>query len=458
MQKTPPHIAILPSPGMSHFIPMFEFAKRLTLQHNFSTTLVIPHYSGPHLDKQNAFLLQQLPKGMNYTLLPPPNFSAFEANLDFKLRCCLTISKSVQSIRDVIKSLMKTQNLVALVVDLFGTQAFDVANELNISPYMFFPSTAMALSSFFFAIELDATVSCEYRDFPEPIRIPGCIPIHGKDLPEPFHLDRESIGYKYFRDDIKRYKMAEGIIVNTFNEMEAGAMKALHDKQLENPPIYSVGPLVQTTRSIENSECMKWLGDQPVGSILFICFGSLGLLSRAQIHELALGIEMSEKGFLWVVRSPNDDPSGFLPEGFVERTKQRGFLVSNWAPQAKILSHASTGGFLTHCGWNSVLESVVNSVPMIAWPLFAEQKMNAAMLSEDLKIALRLDANNNIEDGLVGKVAIANFVKDLMDGEEGKQLRKKTMELKDAAAKVLGEDGSSTKSVFHFSCMLKNKI
>jgi len=115
---------------------------------------------------------------------------------------------------------------------------------------------------------------------------------------------------------------------------------------------------------------------------------------------------------------------------------------------------ASTGGFLTHCGWNSILESVVNGIPLIAWPLYAEQKMNAVMLTEDIKVAVRAKANEN---GLVGREEIGRLTKALMEGEDGKKLRSRMKELKDAAARVLSEDGSSTKALSELALSWKNK-
>ncbi|KAH7847605.1 hypothetical protein Vadar_028006 [Vaccinium darrowii] len=155
-------------------------------------------------------------------------------------------------------------------------------------------------------------------------------------------------------------------------------------------------------------------------------------------NELAFGLEMSEQRFLWVVRSPNDkgalsdvndqnDPLIFLPDGFLDRTKGLGLVVPSWAPQAQILSHRSTGGFLTHCGWNSTLESVVNGIPLIAWPLYAEQKMNAVILTEDLKVVLRLKVSEN---GIIERTEIADVVKRLMKGEEGNVVRSRTGDLK----------------------------
>uniref|UniRef100_A0A5B7AF80 Glycosyltransferase n=1 Tax=Davidia involucrata TaxID=16924 RepID=A0A5B7AF80_DAVIN len=469
MEQTP-HIAILPSPGMGHLIPLVEFAKRLVLHHHFSVTFIVPT-DGPPSKAQKAFL-DSLPGGMSYVFLDPIDFSDLPVDVRIETRISLTVTRSLSSLRHVFKSLLVTTRLVALVVDLFGTDAFDVAKEFNVSPYVFYPSTAMALSLFFHLPKLDETVSCEYRDLPEPVQIPGCIPIHGRELLDPVQ-DRKNDAYKWVLHHSKRYRLAEGIMVNSFKDLEGGAIKALQEEEPGKPPVYPIGPLVQMGSSNigvdgSSSECVRWLDDQPRGSVLFICFGSGGTLSRDQLDELALGLEMSQQKFLWVVRSPNDvanatyftvqsheDPFGFLPKGFLDRTKGCGLVVSSWAPQAQILSHGSTGGFLTHCGWNSILESVANGIPLIAWPLYAEQKMNAVILTEDLKVALRPKLNDN---GLVGRAEIAQIVTCLMEGDQGKQLWNRMRDLKDAATMVVSENGSSTKSLTELARKWKNKV
>ncbi|KAL0426098.1 UNVERIFIED_CONTAM: Hydroquinone glucosyltransferase [Sesamum radiatum] len=281
----------------------------------------------------------------------------------------------------------------------------------------------MALSLFLYLPKLDETVSCEYREVAGKLLIPGCTPIHGRDLLEPLQ-DRKNDAYKWVLHHTKRYRMAEGIILNSFKELEPGAIEALQEKEDGKPVVYPIGPLIQAGSKSEVDEscgCLKWLDEQPSGSVLYVSFGSGGTLSHDQMVELALGLEM---------------------KGFLERTKGRGLVVPTWAPQAHILSHASTGAFLTHCGWNSILESVVNGVPMIAWPLYAEQRMNAVMLHEDVRVALRPKAGDN---GFVGQDEIAKVVKGLLEGEEGKEIRSRMRDLKDAAAKVLSENGSSKK-------------
>ncbi|KAG5231445.1 hypothetical protein OIU77_010448 [Salix suchowensis] len=466
---SPPHVAILPSPGMGHLIPLVELAKRLVHRHNLSITFIIPTDGSP--SKAQRSVLGSLPSTIQSVFLPPVNLSDLPEDAKIETLISLTVARSLPSLRDVLTSLVSSgTRVVALVVDLFGTDAFDIAREFKVSPYIFYPAPAMALSLFFYLPKLDEMVSCEYRDMPEPVEIPGCLPIHGGEMLDPTQ-DRKNDAYKWLLYHSKRYRLADGVMVNSFVELERGALKALHEAEPGKPPVYPVGPLVNMdphTSGVEGNECLKWLHDQPLGSVLYVSFGSGGTLSYDQITELALGLEMSEQRFLWVVRTPNDkvanatyfsvdnhkDPFDFLPKGFLDRTRGRGLVVPSWAPQAQVLSHGSTGGFLTHCGWNSTLESVVNGVPLIVWPLYAEQKMNAWMLTKDIKVALRPQAGEN---GLIGREEIANVVRGLMEGEEGKSVRNRMKDLKDLAAEVLGEDGSSTKALAEVARKWKNQ-
>lgn len=455
---------------MGHLIPLVEFAKRLIItQHNLSITFIIPN-DGPLSKSQSAFL-DSLPNPINYLLLPPVNFDDLPKDAKIETRISLMVTRSIPSLKEIFNTLIADKTIVALFVDLFGTDAFDVAIHFGVPPYVFFSSSAMALSHLFHLPKLDQMASGQFREF----QIPGCIPICSKDLPDPLQ-DRNSDSYKMVLHNAKRFMMAKGIVVNSFKELEGGAIEALQKDQSSMPPVYPVGPLIQngsteseSSRDVNESNCLKWLDGQPCGSVLYICFGSGGTLSSDQVTELAMGLEMSKNRFLWVVRTPNDkvanatyfnahgheDHFDFLPKRFLERTKNYGLVVNSWAPQAQILSHGSTGGYLSHCGWNSTLETIVNGVPIIAWPLYAEQKMNAQMLTVGLKVALRAKMN---ESGIVDRMEIARVVKGLLEGEEGKGIRIRIRELKEAAANVLSKDGYSTKTLDHLASTLKNNV
>lgn len=466
-----PHIAILPTPGMGHLIPLIEFAKYLIHRHAFTFTFIIPTDGSPM--KAQRHLLQYLPPSISSLFLPQVTIDDLPHDTKIETIIALTLTRSLPHIRDAVADLAKSNRLVALVVDLFGTDSFDVAREFNLAPYIFFPSTATCLSLFFYLPTLDSEVQCEFRDMTDPVKIPGAVPIPGSELIDPVQ-DRTDEAYTWMLHHSKRYCLAEGILVNTYMELERGPIRALLHR--EKPPlIYPVGPLVKMMEetTADESACLTWMDSQPRGSVLYVSFGSGGTLSSTQLTELALGLEMSEQRFVWVVKSPNDkaanadyldvhrsnqDPlEKFFPRGFLERIKDRGLVIPTWAPQSQILAHKATGGFLTHCGWNSTLESVVNGVPLIAWPLYAEQKMNAFMLTHDLKVALSLKPALDSEEGIMyRRDEIMKGVKGLLQGEEGKRIRNSIKELKEAAINVLSEEGSSTKALDEVALKWKN--
>ncbi|EXB77511.1 Hydroquinone glucosyltransferase [Morus notabilis] len=457
-QEKSPHLAILPSPGMGHLIPLVELAKRLVGYHRFTLTIVVPTDGPPA--KAMKSVLEGLPAAIDHVFLPPVNFDELPEDSKPETLIAVTIFRSLPALRHALTSLASRVSLVGLVVDIFGTDAFDVARELHISSFVFIASSAMSLSLTLYLPELHETTSCEYWELTDPVKIPGCLPISGKELLDPVQ-DRSNDAYEWTLHNAKRCRLADGIMINSFNELEPTAIWSLQEKGAGKLRVYPVGPLVNVEPStkVDESNCLTWLDGQAHGSVLFVSFGSGGALSSHEMYELALGLEKSRQRFLWAVRRPNDktanatysrvdnqndSPFDFLPDGFLDRTRDRGLVLYSWVPQAQILSHGSIGGFLTHCGWNSTLESVVNGVPLIAWPLYAEQKMNAFMLTEDTKAALRPKANEN---DIVEREEIARVVKALIDGEEGQKLRNRMKDLKKAALEAVSEDGASTKAL-----------
>jgi hypothetical protein len=239
-----------------------------------------------------------------------------------------------------------------------------------------------------------------------------------------------------------------GIIVNSFDAIEGRAIKALNEGLCvpdgKTPSIFCVGPLITPCYGGDETGCLGWLESQPSQSVVLLSFGSMGRFSKAQLNEIALGLEKSEQRFLWIVRADLDSEElsldELLPKGFFERTKEKGMVVRNWAPQGAILSHDSIGGFVTHCGWNSVLEAVCEGVPMVAWPLYAEQKLNKVILVEEMKVALDL---NKSKDGYVSATELGDRVKELMDSNKGKEIRQTIFKMKINAKEASASNGSS---------------
>ncbi|KAK2360317.1 hydroquinone glucosyltransferase [Trifolium repens] len=433
------NIVIVLSPAFSHLLSLIELSKRIIqLSNALHITFLIPTLNSP--PESSKSILQTLPSTIHATFLPPIHIDDLPEGTPIAAHLQLTVTCSLPFIRDALKSLSLNSNLATLVADLFASDSLICAKELNILSLIYCPSSATTLSFCLFLPKLDQIVvpTTQFKDLHEPIQIPGCVPINGRDLLNPVQ-DRNSIVYELFLQKCKNLLHINGIIVNSFKEIEQGPIKALIDETNGYPKVYPIGPIIQTdsTNPKNGSECLTWLNNQLPNSVLYVSFGSGGTLSQDQINELAFGLELSGKKFLWVVRAPNEssnfgylnsqknddhDPLKFLPYGFIDRTKEQSFLVSYWAPQVQILSHNAIGGFLSHCGSNSILESIMNGIPIIAWPLFAEQKMNAVLLNDGIRVAIRPKGNEN---GIVEKEEIGEVVTRVIEGDDGREIRER---------------------------------
>ncbi|CAL4983654.1 unnamed protein product [Urochloa decumbens] len=449
----PPHVAMLATPGMGHLIPLAELAKRLASRHGVTTTLVT--FASTASTTQRAFL-SSLPPAISSLSLPPVDLSDLPRGAAIETLMSEECLRLVPALTSLLLDLKKTTRLVAFVADLFGADSLDAAAAAGVERRcIFFPTNLHVLTLILSLPELDATVAGEFRDLAEPLRLPGCVGIPGEDILMPLQ-DKTNPAYRWMVHHGQKYREApEAILVNSFDAVEPGPAKILRQPAPGRPVVYPIGPLIQGGKEEDASSpcpCVEWLDRQPEKSVIFVSFGSGGALPAEQMRELALGLELSGQRFLWVVRSPSDegtvnenyydaqskkDPFAYLPEGFIERTKDVGLVVPSWAPQIKVLAHRATGGFLTHCGWNSVLESLVYGVPMVAWPLFAEQRQNAVMLSEGIGAAIRVPESK-------GREKIAATVRELMEGEgKGAAVRAKVAELQKAAAEGLKEGGAA---------------
>jgi hypothetical protein len=187
-------------------------------------------------------------------------------------------------------------------------------------------------------------------------------------------------------------------------------------------------------------ESLNWLDKQPAGSVVFLCFGSPSSVPAEQLSEIAVGLERSGHAFLWAVRAPvapeADSTKRFegrvdaaaealLPEGFLDRTRGRGMVVSSWAPQVEVLWHPAIGAFVTHCGWNSIMEAVTAGVSMLCWPMYAEQR----------RVAM-----DGYDEVIVKAGEVEAKVRLVMDTEQGKEIRERTKLAKQMAADALDVD------------------
>ncbi|TYH79950.1 hypothetical protein ES332_D03G099500v1 [Gossypium tomentosum] len=462
-------VVLYPSPPIGHLLAMVELGK-LLLSHRPSLSIHILIATPPYQAESTAsyiaavsstipsIVFHKLPK---VTLLPSTDVTHHEF-LTFEV-----LRLSNPNVHETLLSISKDYKVHAFIMDFFCTVAFKVAVDLSIPPYFFYTSGVATLSSFFYLPTLHNNTTKSFKELNLLLNIPGVPPVPSADMPKPV-LDRNDQVYHIFINNSMYLPKSAGIIINSFESLEPRAIKAIRDGLCvpdgPTPPLYCIGPLIADVdrRSGARSnvagegapdDCLMWLDKQPSKSVVFLCFGSLGLFSAQQLKEIAEGLERSEQRFLWVVRNPpsenlsvaikeqsEPDLNTLLPMGFLERTKEKGKVVKSWAPQVAVLNHDSIGGFVTHCGWNSVLESVCAGVPMVAWPLYAEQRFNRVLLVEEMKIALPMVES---ETGFVDSSELEKRVRELMEWEQGKLVRERTVAMKHAAKAAMSKGGSS---------------
>lgn len=210
-------------------------------------------------------------------------------------------------------------------------------------------------------------------------------------------------------------KKADFILHNTVQELESPTLSALTRIQ----PNYAIGPInfsnnLGTNSLWSESDCTHWLESKRPGSVLYVSFGSLVQMSKQLIQEVAHALLLNDQiNFIWVVRDNNDN----FPRGFMGGIKDRGRIIP-WCDQIGVLSNPAVGGFLTHCGWNSILESIWCGVPMICCPLAYDQPTNRKLVVDDWKIGI------SVRDGTrVDREEVAEKIKELMNGPDSKVLK-----------------------------------
>ncbi|XP_057809554.1 anthocyanidin 3-O-glucosyltransferase 5 [Salvia miltiorrhiza] len=442
------HVAILSSPGMGHLIPVLLLGNRLATQHGVRVSvLLVTTAASPPVWELLKLPLHPLVQILE---LPPVDIShLIDSSAKVVTQLCLMVRESLPSIRAAMDPRPH-----ALFVDHFGTDALHIAAEFNMPNYVYIPSNAWFTALLLHSPLLHQQIPGDYVDQTDPIQIPGCKPVRPEDLVDPM-LDRKDQQYQEYLKVCTNIPLCDGVLINSWKDLEPKTIQALAENRI---PVHPIGPL---TREVEpgnrDSDLVRWLDRQPHESVVLVSFGSGGVLSQQQMTELAWGLELSRQRFIWVVRHPtqgavddaffrvtngHDDATlDYLPQGFLSRTQNLGLLVPNWAPQAEILSHPAVGGFLSHCGWNSTLEGITNGLPLIAWPLYAEQKMNAALLAEEVGVALRPRALPTSQ--VVGREEIEMMVRALMEGEQGRRLRGKARQLRMTAVEALKVGGPS---------------
>ncbi|KAL4366802.1 hypothetical protein GQ457_05G005250 [Hibiscus cannabinus] len=471
-------LVFIPAPEMGHLVSAVQLAKLLVdLSSNLSITFltVKPLHDAKvsaYVDSLTAATTSRI-KFINLPQsIPEVDFLKFFSDLVQTLGPL--VKEVVTNIVEHSNSVPDSPRLAGFVLDALLTSLVDLSNEFGVPSYAFFPSGAGYLGFHFHTEALHDEQQIEFgelKDSDTEFRIPSYVsPVSIKLFPTHM-LQPES--FTSCRNLAKGMREVKGIMVNTFTELESYAVDSICNGKLQISRIYPVGPLLNLeSSSMLHHNCdtvMQWLDEQPHSSVVLLCFRSMGSFRADQVKEIAYALEQSGHWFLWSLRqrppeqvkdmvicSLNDyeKVAEVLPEGFLDRTAEIGKIIG-WAPQAVILSHSAIGGFMSHCGWNSTLESVWFGVPMAAWPLYGEQQLNALTLVKELGLTVEIKMDYKIDDGdvkIIKAEKIEKGIKCLMDDES--DVRQRTKKMSDISRKVL-LDGESSYTVL---CRFINDI
>jgi len=453
-------IVFLPCWESGHFMSMVAAGKRMLDASGGALSLTVLVMQAPTAAKAaevDSHVRREAASGLDIRFLnlpavePPTGYVAPE---EFNFRYTQLHAPHVE---EAVAGL--SSPVAAIVVDLFCTPLLDAAAELAVPRYVYFASTGAFLALMLRLPAFREELTAKLRETEGTVHVPGLPPV---PLPYmPACLSGDKIGnYEWFEDYGRRFMDASGIIINSSIELEPGVLAAIADGRCvpgrPAPMVHAIGPVIWFAAREQQPPhvCVRWLDTQPPASVVFLCFGSKGFVDRAQVGEVAAGLERAGHRFLWVLRGPpaagssnptDADLDATLPGGFLTRTRGRGLVWPAWAPQKEVLAHPAVGGFVTHCGWNSTLESLWFGVPMVPWPLYGEQHLNAFELVTAMGVAVPMKSiDGGKVEPFVGAAELEQAVRGLMGGtEEGRKAREKAAGLKAACRKAVAEGGSS---------------
>ncbi|KAM7516737.1 hypothetical protein LguiA_006320 [Lonicera macranthoides] len=458
-QGSPPHIAVFPGAGMGHLIPILRLASMLASRNCIITVIAVqPTVSAaesahitaffathPHINRLDFHILPSTPS--NSPTKTDHFFAQFEA-----------ISHSIHLLYPMLSA--SSPPLSTIFTDfVVAASVSRVADDLCIPYYIVSTTSARFFSLLAYLPHLKLENYYNSTGSSRTIEIPGLTPLPLSSIPPPF-FDPSNLFASVAVSNAPSLSKARGVLLNTFDWFETETLTALNNGQVSSnlAPVLPIGPFEPPV--LEQGHCLlPWLDEQAAKSVLYISFGSRTTMSKEQMRELGTGLERSGHKFLWVLKGNKVDKEDkeqvqdLLDESFIERTKNKGMLVKGWVNQEEILAHPSIGGFVSHCGWNSVIEAARRGVPVLAWPQHGDQKINAEVV-EKAGLGVRVSGWGWGGEGLVKGEEIGEKIRGLMEDDK---VRAKANKVGEEAKNCGMVSGSSQKAFHGVIQMLKPK-
>ncbi|WJX65692.1 7-deoxyloganetin glucosyltransferase [Trifolium repens] len=452
LANTKPHAVLIPFPAQGHINALLKLAKLLHLR-GFHITFVNTEYNhkrllksrGPNsLDGINGFNFETIPDGLT------PIEGNGDVTQDIYSLIQSIMTKFLRPFDELLTKLHDSATagvippITCLVSDCFMPFAIEAAEKHELPTLIFNPCSACTFVSTLHLATLFQNGVLPIKD--EKYLTNGYLDtklelisgLQSFRLSDHIHVIKTTnpndVMIKYMIEIENKCRRGFAIVFNTSNELESDAMNIL-DSMF--PSLYTIGPFVSFLNQSphnhltsldsslwkEDTKCLEWLEPKAPGSVVYVNFGSITVMSPEKLLEFAWGLAYSKKPFLWIIR-PDLVIGGsvVLSLEFVNEISDRA-LITSWCPQERVLNHPSIGGFLTHCGWNSTIESICAGVPMLCWPFYGDQLANCRFICNELEIGIEINSD-------VKRKEVKKLVKELMVGEKGKKMKEKAIELK----------------------------
>ncbi|KAF8115156.1 hypothetical protein N665_0029s0002 [Sinapis alba] len=435
-------VILFPLPIQGCINPMIQLAKILHSR-GFSITVIHTRFNAPKATSHPLFTFLEIQDGLSETETRTEDktwlFTLLNRGCETPFRDCL--AKLLVS-SDSEAEGKKQRNISCLIHDSGWTFTPSVTKSLKLPRLVLSTYTVSFFLNHFALPKLRHEVC---QDSEKDDLVQEFPPLRKKDLVRLLKEKREYLE-PYLKMMLEATKSSSGIIFMSYEELNQGSLcKAREDFKV---PIFAIGPSYSNFPALSSSlftqdeTCIPWLDKQEDKSVIYVSFGSLATMTGPELTEIACGLSNSSQPFLLVVRVglvKGTEWIEVIPEELKAKLNEKGKIVK-WAPQQEVLKHRAIGGFLTHNGWNSVVESVCEGVPMICLPFIWDQFLNARLVTDVWRVGLHLE--HQIE-----RNEIESAIRSLFFGNEGEAIRERMRLLKEKVGRSVKENGSSYRSL-----------
>ncbi|KFK24982.1 hypothetical protein AALP_AA8G051200 [Arabis alpina] len=431
-------VIMFPLPLQGCINPMLQLAKILHSR-GFSITVIHTRFNAPKASNHPLFNFLEIEDGVS------------EKEKDYNVMSLLAqINRNAESpfhdcLRKLLLQSQESEKISCLIDDCGWLFTQSVSESLNLPRLVLCTFKATFLNAYPIIPLLRTKGYLPVSDSEAEDSVLEFPPLRKRDLLRVIREDEVELG-PFLRVTVETTMRSSGIIFMSCEELEKESLNIA--KEIFKVPVFAVGPFhsyfsaSSSSLFTQDETCVPWLDKQEDKSVIYVSLGSVVNVKESEFLEIAYGLYNSKQPFLWVVRPglvQGVEWITLLSEELMSSLEEKGKIVK-WAPQQEVLAHRAIGGFLTHNGWNSTLESICEGVPMICLPGGWDQMLNSRFVSDIWKVGIHLE-------GRIEREEIKKAVRLLMMENEGEKIRERMNVLKDEVAKSVKHGGSSFRSI-----------